>query len=112
MTNCLAQLRKLRYVYDNVISQGESQLQIDARKVFKNTRVWMSIVDNEEEAIWKQDKQDGPKWLKSIIFEINIVIMAGTGNTRRVLMIGAEGLIGTKGIRKAICVYVNYGLFY
>ena len=38
MTNCLAQLRKLEYVYDNVVSHGESQLQVDARKVFKNTR--------------------------------------------------------------------------
>jgi hypothetical protein len=90
MTNCLAQLRKLRYVYDNIISQGESQLQIDARKVFKNTRVWLSVIDNEDEAIWKQNKQDGPKWLKSIFYELNIVIMAGTDNTRRVLMIGAE----------------------
>ena len=46
--------------------------------------------DDEEEAIWKKDKQDGPKWLKSIIFELNILIMAGKGNTRRVLMLGAE----------------------
>ena len=51
MTNCLAQLRKLEYVYDNVLSQGESQLQIDTRKVFKNTRVWLSIGDDEEEEI-------------------------------------------------------------
>jgi hypothetical protein len=90
MTNCLAQLRKLEYVYDNVVSHGESQLQVDTRKVFKNTRVWISIGDDEEEAIWKRDKQDGPKWLKNIIHELNIVVMAGKGNSRRVLMLGAE----------------------
>jgi hypothetical protein len=77
MTNCLSQIRKLVYTYDNLVSQGESQLQIDTRKVFKNTRVWLSIGNDEEEAIWKKDKQNGPKWLKNIIFEINIVVMAG-----------------------------------
>ena len=61
-----------------------------AKCLSKNTRVWLSVVDEDEEAIWKQDKQDGPKWLKSIIFKFNIVVMAGTGNIRRVLMIGAE----------------------
>ena len=58
--------------------------------MFKNTRVWLSVADDEDEATLKQDKQDGPKWLKSIIFESNIVVMAGTGNNRRVLMLGAE----------------------
>jgi len=90
MTNCLAQLRKLEYVYDNVVSHGESKLQVSTRKVFKDTRVWLSVEDDEETAIWKRDKQDGPKWLKNIIFELNIVIMNGKGNTRRVLMVGAE----------------------
>ena len=77
MTNCLAQLRKLEYVYDNAVSHGEAQLQVDSRKVFKNTRVWLSIADDEDEAIWKKDKQDGPKWLKNIIIELNIVVMRG-----------------------------------
>ena len=77
-------------MYSHGISHGESQLQVDTRKVFKNTRVWLSIDNDEEEAIWKRDKQDGPKWLKNIIYELNIVIMAGKGNSRRVLMLGAE----------------------
>jgi hypothetical protein len=87
MTDCLNQLRELKYVYDNFISQGEAQLQLDACKVFKNTRVWISTNHDESDAIWVTHKKEGLRWIRNIIIELNAVIKAGSGNQRRVALI-------------------------
>ena len=77
MTDCLTQLRDLKYVYDNMVSQGESQLQLDTYKVFKNTRVWISTMNENTEAVLMTHKKDGPRWLRNIIIELNLVVQAG-----------------------------------
>ena len=80
-------MRELKYGYDNITSHGESQL--DACKVFKNTRVWISINQDETNAIWITHKKEGPR-LRNIIIELNVKIKAGTGNQKRVTLIVFE----------------------
>ena len=67
MTDCLNRLRELKNVYDNMVSQGESQLQIDTYKVFKNTRVWILTMNEGTDAVWMTHKKDGSRWLRNII---------------------------------------------
>jgi hypothetical protein len=90
MTDCLNQLRELKYVYDNLVSQGGAQLQLDTYKLFKNTRVWISTMNEGTDAVWMTHKKDGTRWLHNIIIELNAVIKQGARNQKRVILIASE----------------------
>jgi hypothetical protein len=90
MLDCIEHLRRLHYQYDDNIAHGEIQLTNDAKKVFRETQVWVSINGDESQAIWCIQAKEGRIWIRQIITELNVVIKAGKGNQRRVVLIADE----------------------
>ena len=88
--DCLTQIAKLQYTYYDNHNTGESELHENTLTVFRHTRMWTAQSNDESQAKWILDVQNGKRWLRNIINALNNVIEKGRGTATQIAIIAAE----------------------
>jgi len=100
MSDCLAQIPKLVYTYYVSDNHGESMLHEDLLKLFRSIAVWFSKNDNEEDAYWNKYPLQTKGWIRSMVYELNLVVSRGSGPSREINLI-ALNLEGLENVWKS-----------